>query len=71
MIIGIDEEKVLLVDLMLHPNLPADDPKEFSLSEFRKIDVSTIELTYRLSYEKKPHVLVIIVCNNLHYGRYV
>lgn len=24
---------------MLHPNLPADDPKEFSLGEFRKIDV--------------------------------
>lgn len=38
MIIRIDEEKVLLVDLMLHPNLSADDPKEFSLGEFRKID---------------------------------
>lgn len=38
MIIRIDEEKVLLVDLMLHPHLLADDPKEFSLGEFRKID---------------------------------
>lgn len=52
MIIGIDEEKVLLVDLMLHPNLPADDPNEFLLGEFKKIDVVLLSsLVQNLSIE--------------------